>query len=420
MAEPMPAEPPAGAPASKGGARATWWDRAGESVFRGRFLQQFAALFYKNGAWGHIGAGGRPWGGGGGQRRGGAARRGAVRGPRGARRRAAPCRARPRPRGAARRMRTRRHAPAARTRNAARRGVARPRRGAPPAGAAPRFEWPLPGPARRAPTRRPRRARAANPVLVAWRSRRATAIRLLAPFVFLLLALIINLALEANNAAQERIKESVQPPPVAIGPIPSCNQDLFIGKGRDCVDFIFTPDRDAEVAVRGCWEAGGRGWGQHGGGRGGRRRGAAEPGNLGWSGAPQPQAGAGAAAMCGLRRRGAAAPAAGDARARAPKTLNPRNPRPPRAPPCPAGAHRARAGKQRPPHPLVPCQGLPQPQRLRHLDVRARGLDPRRGALQPRRRGQPAVRAAGAATALAAEGWPGGRDAPGIEMRRPV
>lgn len=36
-------------------------------------------------------------------------------------------------------------------------------------------------------------------VLVAWRSRRATLLRLMAPFVFLLLALVIQLALDANS-----------------------------------------------------------------------------------------------------------------------------------------------------------------------------------------------------------------------------
>lgn len=36
-------------------------------------------------------------------------------------------------------------------------------------------------------------------VLVAWRNRRATLLRLLAPFVFLLLALLIQLALDANS-----------------------------------------------------------------------------------------------------------------------------------------------------------------------------------------------------------------------------
>jgi hypothetical protein len=38
--------------------------------------------------------------------------------------------------------------------------------------------------------------------LVAWRSRRSTGLRLFAPFIFLMLALITHLALNANNALQ--------------------------------------------------------------------------------------------------------------------------------------------------------------------------------------------------------------------------
>lgn len=41
-------------------------------------------------------------------------------------------------------------------------------------------------------------------VLVAWRSRRSTALRLFAPFIFLLMALVVNLALNANNSLQVR------------------------------------------------------------------------------------------------------------------------------------------------------------------------------------------------------------------------
>ncbi|KAI8472689.1 MAG: hypothetical protein J3K34DRAFT_204610 [Monoraphidium minutum] len=84
-------------------------------------------------------------------------------------------------------------------------------------------------------------------VLVAWRSRRATAIRLLAPFVFLLLALVINLALEANNASQARIKDAPAAGIVDMGAIPDCHRDLFIGPLRDCIDFVYTPAGDEEV-----------------------------------------------------------------------------------------------------------------------------------------------------------------------------
>ncbi|GBF88378.1 ABC transporter A family member protein [Raphidocelis subcapitata] len=83
--------------------------------------------------------------------------------------------------------------------------------------------------------------------LVAWRSRRATAIRLTAPFVFLLLALIINLALEANNSTQDRYKDTPEAVAVDVSHLPSCHADLFIGKTKDCFDFLYTPVGDADV-----------------------------------------------------------------------------------------------------------------------------------------------------------------------------
>lgn len=50
-------------------------------------------------------------------------------------------------------------------------------------------------------------------VLVAWRSRRSTALRLFAPLIFLLMALVVNLALNANNSLQVRGDEALQQQP---------------------------------------------------------------------------------------------------------------------------------------------------------------------------------------------------------------
>eukprot|EP00879_Flechtneria_rotunda_P013739 GHRR01014351.1.p1 GENE.GHRR01014351.1~~GHRR01014351.1.p1 ORF type:complete len:558 (+),score=120.29 GHRR01014351.1:287-1960(+) len=83
-------------------------------------------------------------------------------------------------------------------------------------------------------------------VLVAWRSRRATAIRIVAPFVFLLLALIVNLALNANNTLQERQVATSSSTPAPISAIPACEQDLYIA-GRACVDFVYTPSNDTVI-----------------------------------------------------------------------------------------------------------------------------------------------------------------------------
>lgn len=86
---------------------------------------------------------------------------------------------------------------------------------------------------------------------MAWRSRRATAIRLVAPFVFLLLALIINVALDANSANESRVAAQSSTSAVPIGPIPDCTQDLYIGAGKPCLTFVYTPNNDSQINVSG-------------------------------------------------------------------------------------------------------------------------------------------------------------------------
>eukprot|EP00878_Enallax_costatus_P021602 GHUV01022886.1.p1 GENE.GHUV01022886.1~~GHUV01022886.1.p1 ORF type:complete len:298 (+),score=51.96 GHUV01022886.1:484-1377(+) len=82
--------------------------------------------------------------------------------------------------------------------------------------------------------------------LVAWRSRRATILRLMAPFVFLLLALIIQLALDANNKREQRVRENAVSVPQLIPSIPDCNEDLFIGSRR-CSAFLYSPNTSSVV-----------------------------------------------------------------------------------------------------------------------------------------------------------------------------
>lgn len=90
-------------------------------------------------------------------------------------------------------------------------------------------------------------------MLVAWRNRRATLIRLTAPFLFLLLALLIQKALEADSRRQERFRDNPGAVVVPIKPVPSCNQDLYIGATKDCFHFFYTPtgDPDVEVGIAG-------------------------------------------------------------------------------------------------------------------------------------------------------------------------
>ncbi|KAF6264706.1 hypothetical protein COO60DRAFT_16234 [Scenedesmus sp. NREL 46B-D3] len=83
-------------------------------------------------------------------------------------------------------------------------------------------------------------------VLVAWRSRRTTAIRVLAPLLFLLLALVVNLALNANNSLQERFVATPAAVPSSIAGLPSCHEDLHIGS-KPCIDFVYSPNNDTAI-----------------------------------------------------------------------------------------------------------------------------------------------------------------------------
>jgi hypothetical protein len=95
-------------------------------------------------------------------------------------------------------------------------------------------------------------------VLVAWRSRRATLIRFAAPMMFLLLALVMQVALDASLAAEGRYRPTRTGIHQDIKSIPDCNQDLYI-HDRPCATLIFSPNTSVVVMVS----------------RGGRPRGAA-------------------------------------------------------------------------------------------------------------------------------------------------
>jgi hypothetical protein len=77
--------------------------------------------------------------------------------------------------------------------------------------------------------------------------------------VFLLLALVVNLSLNANFRSQDRVKNVPVTTPVLITDIPDCSQDLYIGD-KQCVTFLYTPDNDTVINVRqgagvGGWES---------------------------------------------------------------------------------------------------------------------------------------------------------------------
>lgn len=85
-------------------------------------------------------------------------------------------------------------------------------------------------------------------VLVAWRNRWTTGIRLLAPLLFLALALVVQEALEANARRTGRIRDAPTSVPVPTSSIPNCHTELFI-HDKPCLDFIYTPNNDTTIKV---------------------------------------------------------------------------------------------------------------------------------------------------------------------------
>ncbi len=77
--------------------------------------------------------------------------------------------------------------------------------------------------------------------LLAWRNWRATTLRMLAPLFFLLLALLIDKALQANQSRSEIFADVRTPTPESITPIPSCHEDMYIGN-KACIEVLYSPD----------------------------------------------------------------------------------------------------------------------------------------------------------------------------------
>lgn len=86
-------------------------------------------------------------------------------------------------------------------------------------------------------------------VLVAWRNKWATILRLLAPLVFLTLALMVQEGLQANTRRTGRTRATPVSIPEHIGGIPDCSSDLFIND-KPCLNFVFTPYHNEVARVR--------------------------------------------------------------------------------------------------------------------------------------------------------------------------
>eukprot|EP00878_Enallax_costatus_P029372 GHUV01031840.1.p1 GENE.GHUV01031840.1~~GHUV01031840.1.p1 ORF type:complete len:329 (+),score=71.38 GHUV01031840.1:170-1156(+) len=86
----------------------------------------------------------------------------------------------------------------------------------------------------------------AKNVLVAWRNRWSTAIRLLAPLLFLALALVVQEALGANARRTGRIRDTPYSQAADVSSIPNCHTELFIFD-KPCLDFFYTPDNNDTI-----------------------------------------------------------------------------------------------------------------------------------------------------------------------------
>jgi hypothetical protein len=70
------------------------------------------------------------------------------------------------------------------------------------------------------------------------------------------MALIVNLALNANNAEQMRYRAVYSSTPEPIKPVPDCSEDLYMGD-KPCMTFLYTPSTDPEIQVSmrpTCWQ----------------------------------------------------------------------------------------------------------------------------------------------------------------------
>lgn len=85
-------------------------------------------------------------------------------------------------------------------------------------------------------------------VLVAWRNRWATGLRLLAPLLFLAMALMVQEVMNMNAQLTGRIRDVSTAVPVSISSMPACSSELYI-YNKLCLDFIYTPRNDSRVEV---------------------------------------------------------------------------------------------------------------------------------------------------------------------------
>jgi hypothetical protein len=82
-------------------------------------------------------------------------------------------------------------------------------------------------------------------LLVQWRNWRATVLRILAPFFFMLLLYLVNVALVADNPKRPYALENRNPAVDPVGGLPPC-EDNPLGR-TPCWDFFWTPNTSTVV-----------------------------------------------------------------------------------------------------------------------------------------------------------------------------
>ncbi|GLI66002.1 hypothetical protein VaNZ11_009613 [Volvox africanus] len=83
--------------------------------------------------------------------------------------------------------------------------------------------------------------------LIAWRNRRATILRILAPLLFMILALVIDRAIQANDGSSSAFDDVQSPDSELINAIPQCSEDIYIGGKKGCVEVLYQPSPDTAV-----------------------------------------------------------------------------------------------------------------------------------------------------------------------------
>ncbi|KAL2613565.1 hypothetical protein R1flu_025257 [Riccia fluitans] len=84
--------------------------------------------------------------------------------------------------------------------------------------------------------------------LLSWRNRRATFLQLVSSLFFIFLIFAVDQAIKAQTRDTTGFKNLFDPQPVAVTPIPPCEDGYFIKTDGDgCWDFFYTPNNNPQI-----------------------------------------------------------------------------------------------------------------------------------------------------------------------------